>query len=160
MDRVNRILEHKLYREYVRKNEKEEENRQFCRHGMTHFLDVARIAWNLNVEEHAGVDKELIYAAALLHDIGRYLQYTEGVSHERASVLLAPPILRECGFDREETDAVLSAIASHRDESVSGGTGLDSILYRADKLSRPCYWCEKEPDCNWKQGKKNMRLLY
>ena len=139
MNRVNKILKHKRYREYVRRNEKEEQNRQFCKHGMTHFLDVARIAWHLNVEENAGIDKELIYAAALLHDIGRHLQYTDGIPHEQA---------------------VLSAIGAHRDESVSGRNGLDGILYRADKLSRPCYWCEREADCNWKQGKKNMKLKY
>lgn len=160
MDRVNKILEHRLYREYVHRNEKEEENRQFCRHGMTHFLDVARIAWHLNTEEHAGIDKELIYAAALLHDIGRHLQYTDGVPHEQAGVLLAPPILEECGFEKKETEVILSAIAAHRDESVSGRSSLDGILYRADKLSRPCYWCGKEADCNWKQEKKNMKLQY
>ena len=61
-----------------------EKNRIFCRHGMDHLMDVARIAYIENLEKNCGISKEIIYGAALLHDIGRYLQYTEGIPHERA----------------------------------------------------------------------------
>ena len=53
MERVNRILEHDGYQECLRKNETAEKDRRFCRHDMAHFLDVARIAWILNLQEEA-----------------------------------------------------------------------------------------------------------
>ena len=83
MERVNRILEHDGYQECLRKNETAEKDRRFCRHDMAHFLDVARIAWILNLQEEAGAEQELIYAAALLHDCGRWRQYEDGTPHEK-----------------------------------------------------------------------------
>lgn len=41
---------------------------------MEHFLDVARLMYIYNLEDQAGFSKEMIYAAGLLHDIGRYEQ--------------------------------------------------------------------------------------
>ena len=43
MERVNRILVHPMYREYLARNERAEASRRFCHHHMGHFLDVARI---------------------------------------------------------------------------------------------------------------------
>ena len=77
MDRVNRILHNPKYRECVEKNRKYEEERIFCRHDMSHFLDVARLSWIENLEKGLGIEKELIYAAALLHDCGRFRQYED-----------------------------------------------------------------------------------
>lgn len=159
MERVNRILEHSLYREYLDKNEKAEAKRCFCRHNMRHFLDVARLAVILAREEGFQADKELLYGAALLHDIGRWMQYEDGTPHEKASVLLAPTILRECGFDEEESSRILTAIGDHRNEAVRKEKSLSGLLYRADKLSRPCFSCKMEKECNWKQEKKNLRLI-
>ena len=51
MQRVNQILETKEYRKYLKRNEKAEKERIFCCHDMGHFLDVARIAMILNMEE-------------------------------------------------------------------------------------------------------------
>ena len=45
MERVDKILQHKKFQKYVKKNKKAEKERIFCRHDMVHFLDVARIAW-------------------------------------------------------------------------------------------------------------------
>ena len=103
MDRIDRILAHALFREYLEKNREAEKDRIFCRHEMTHFLDVARIGRIINLEEGLGVAEELIYAAALLHDIGKHLQYSQGIPHEKAGAELAPEILRDCGFDEKET---------------------------------------------------------
>lgn len=156
MDRINRILNHNLFIRNLRENEMAEENRPFCHHDMTHFMDVARIGWILNLEENCGIPKDWIYAAALLHDIGRHDQYADGTPHEKASAVRAPEILRECGFSEEETGKIVEAIAGHRDETLSKERSLRGILYRADKLSRPCFACKAEKDCNWKAGKKNL----
>lgn len=159
MERVNSILENKIYQKYLKRNEKEEKKRIFCRHDMTHFLDVARIALILNMEENCGIEKELIYAAALLHDIGRWMQYQDGTPHEQASAGLAPEILVKSGFDEREQELILGAILSHRDASVKDEKTLRGLLYRADKLSRSCFACKAQEKCDWKAEKKNMRIF-
>ena len=148
MDRIDRILKHNLFNVCLNKNKAAEKDRIFCRHDMTHFLDVARIGRIINAEEGLGVEVDLIYAAALLHDIGKHMQYSEGIPHELASAQLAPGILSDCGFDKKETDVIIDAIRGHRDEN------------SADKLSRACFCCPAEGGCDWKDGKKNLRLRY
>ena len=66
LERVNAICRHPLWRDSVRQIAHLERDRQFCRHDLVHFLDVARLAYIENLERGLGVDKELIYAAALL----------------------------------------------------------------------------------------------
>lgn len=160
MERVNRILEHKLFRENLAKNNLMEVDRRFCRHNMTHFLDVARIASILNEEENQRVNREWIYAAALLHDLGRHVQYKDGTPHEIAGAGIAPSILKECGFKDAETDIIAEAILVHRDHTAEEKKGLMGLLYRADKLSRACFACEVESDCHWKGSRKNLMLRY
>lgn len=160
MDRIDRILKHNLFNVCLNKNKAAEKDRIFCRHDMTHFLDVARIGRIINAEEGLGVEVDLIYAAALLHDIGKHMQYSEGIPHELASAQLAPGILSDCGFDKKETDVIIDAIRGHRDENLADEKNLKGILYRADKLSRACFCCPAEGGCDWKDGKKNLRLRY
>lgn len=160
MDRIDRILECAIFRENLEKNKAAEKDRIFCRHDMTHFLDVARIAVIISMEEELDIDRELIYGAALLHDIGKHLQYTDGTPHEQAGVMIAGDILRKCGFDDKETRVIIGAIGSHRDDSVAEEASLRGVLYRADKASRPCYSCAAAGDCNWKESKKNHQILY
>ena len=45
---------------------------------------MARIAYILNMEQDLGLEKEVIYAAAVLHDIGKYAQYEDGTPHEQS----------------------------------------------------------------------------
>ena len=160
MDRINRILENKQYQEYLALNELAEKDRKFCYHDIGHFMDVARIGMILNLEEQVKIDKELLYGAALLHDIGRFKQYQDGTPHEKASAELARGILRECGFNDLETHDIISAIENHRYGRISGECNLDGVLYRADKLSRACFACKAEKDCNWKGDKKNLTVKY
>jgi uncharacterized protein len=118
---------------------------------------VARLSYIINLENGRNADKELLYAAALLHDIGRWRQYEDGTPHEAESARIAETILPECGFDEAETDLILDAIRSHRSASEER-PGFAGLLYRADKLSRRCYECEASGDCDWKM--KNSRLEY
>lgn len=159
MVRVNRILENKEYRKYLEKNEAAEENRIFCHHDMGHFLDVARIAMILNEKEQYGMEEELIYAASLLHDIGRWMQYQDGTPHEQASANIALDILIKCGFNKEEQGVILTAIRMHRSDDVKNKNDLCGLLYRADKLSRACFACKAREACNWKQEKKNTCIV-
>ena len=72
MDRVNRILHNPKYRECVEKNRKYEEERIFCRHDMSHFLDVARLSWArpMSLPEHSW-RRRFFLTAALRNRSGR-----------------------------------------------------------------------------------------
>ncbi len=159
MERVNRILHDELYQKCLQANADCERERIFCRHDMSHLLDVARLAYLRNLEEGLGIAKELLYAAALLHDIGRHVQYTQGISHEIAGAELAADILRRCGFDEEETAQAVAAIGTHRRKEIEEEPTLGGILYWADKQSRRCFACEAEAECNWPEEKKNKGIL-
>lgn len=159
MERIDKILNHDLFIENLKKNAAAEADRRFCRHDMTHFLDVARIGWIIILEEKLEITREMIYGAALLHDLGKHRQYEEGIPHEQASAAIAPQILKDCGFDDKETDVIIDAILQHRNAAVSREENLRGVLYRADKTSRACFACQAEADCNWKEGRKNLRII-
>lgn len=98
MERVNRIWNHPVYQNALGKLTAYEAEREFCRHTPEHFLAVARLTYLLALENGVAADREVIYAAGLLHDMGRYLQYENGTPHDEAGVMLAGPILQDCGF--------------------------------------------------------------
>lgn len=158
MERVNRIIEHSAWKSCLEKNAGQEKGRLSCHHDLAHFMDVARIARIENLEKELGVDPEMIYAAALLHDIGKHLQYTDGIPHEEGSAALAQGILQDCGFTREEQREILSAIRLHRNPETGGREDLAGLLYRADKASRLCMLCPVWSECNW-SNKKNNRTI-
>ena len=118
-----------------------------------HPFNVAKIIVTL------GMDSQSI-AAALLHDIGRGMQYGEGVHHDEASVLLAGHILPECGFSAVQTKEICDAIAGHRmsSEVTECRTDLGKILEEADHASRCCFACGAEPECYWPKEKKNLEI--
>ena len=126
---------------------------------MQHFLDVARIAYIISLEKGLQLDKDIIYAAALLHDIGRWKQYKYGIPHDKASAELAEDILLECGYGTQEIDNILSAILNHRTESSTAGS-LEKIIFESDKLSRGCFNCPVSDRCNWSEEKKNINIKY
>lgn len=180
MPRVNAILRHPLYREWYGKLEETEKSRIFCRHQMTHLLDTARIAYITALEQGLDLEKEVIYAAAVLHDIGKQEQYENGVPHEISSERIAGEILDslpECpaetsaaalpenssevpgktAFTTEEKSMILTAIRGHR-KLRDDAEPLERLLYAADKASRICFACPAEKECNWSREKKNMEL--
>lgn len=161
MDRINRILEHPIFKECVRCNEMAEAERSFCHHDIEHLCAVARIAMLLNLEEGLGLSKDLVYGAALLHDSGRYKQYADGTPHEEAGAEFARQILPECGYHEEEVSCIIGAIASHRGSTEKTREGaLAEILYRADKMSRNCRFCKVYEECNWSKEKKDRMFIW
>ncbi|MDO4323589.1 MAG: HD domain-containing protein [Lachnospiraceae bacterium] len=161
MERIHKIWEHPLYQEQFRLLQAAEADRRFCRHTLEHFLDVARIAYIASLESGAPLSREIIYAAALLHDIGRYAQLSQGIPHEEAGADFAGKIMADCDFSREEISQVQEAIRSHRGSRPgTAGTELAQYLYRADKQSRCCFACPAAAECNWSPEKKNLRILF
>ena len=158
MERVNRIWNHTYYRQCLDKISALEADREFCRHTPEHFLDVARLTWIFAMEEGLDIERGLVYAAALLHDIGRFRQYEDGTPHDVAGVEIAERLLPECGYTEQVTSVIVDMIASHRKKG--SGKDIDGLFYRADKMSRSCFLCLAERECNWPAEKKNMVIRY
>lgn len=158
MERVDQICRHPLWQDGMEQIQALERDRIFCRHDTAHCLDVARLAYIEALEQGLTVPKELIYAAALLHDIGRHRQYREGIPHDQASADIAETVLTDCGFSAEERAVVRAAILGHRDRETGARRDLAGLLYRADKASRSCLFCGARQACNWSPEKKNMIL--
>ena len=160
MERVNRILKNERFAALMSQIEELEKDRIFCHHDMDHAMDVARIAVIMANDEDIPAEREMIYAAALVHDIGRGKQYTDGTEHELASAAFAPFILQECGFDEEEIDAITEAVINHGNEAVMMQNDLTGLLYRADKASRKCYMCAAAGECHKPEHKRVMKIVY
>ncbi len=158
MPRLEAVLRHPLYQEHYRRIQELESSRQYCHHDMEHFLDVARIAYIRNLELHLGYEKEMIYLVALLHDIGKDLQYVKQIPHEIASVEIAEVILRELDLcSREEVAWILQCVRGHRRKK-ENMTEAEALFYWSDKRSRKCFACQAEESCNWKLEEKNMEI--
>ena len=157
MEKVNEILNNERYRKYLVLLEELEEDRVFCKHGIEHFLDVARIAYIRVLEGDLPYSKGMIYAIALLHDIGRVLEYKENIPHHEGSLILSKEILDETSFSKEDIGEILKAISEHRN---IGTDELSKLIYESDKLSRNCFSCKSEKDCYWEMDKKNFTIKY
>lgn len=159
MERVKKITEHSQFKKAMEMIRVLEEKRKFCRHDISHLLDVARIAYIENLESSAGFDKDVIYGAGLLHDVGKYLQYTEGIGHHISSERLARIILTDAGYESFEIEEICQAIRTHRCREKAQESILGSLIYRADKISRACYVCDTADECDWSEEKKTPGVI-
>ena len=112
------------------------------------------------LEKELGFSKETIYAMALLHDIGRNLEYEKGLSHHEIGGAIALDILTQVGFSNEEKELICQAIRSHKElGDKEDNCSLNYLLYRADKLSRNCFSCKAKDSCYWDESKKNKGII-
>ena len=163
MPRVQAVWDHPLFQKQMDALARAEADRRFCRHGIAHLLDVARVAWILNLERGWELDREMVYAAALLHDIGRAAQYASGVPHDVAGEQLAVEILGtvkpERRFSSEEQAVILAAVRGHRDKERGLPDGsLAAAIADADHASRACFACDARNDCYWSDERKNLAI--
>ncbi len=159
MRRIELLLNNQLYNTYMTYNEEEESEPIFCRHDISHHIDVARIAYIL-VLEHNDLNffvkenglsgklagKEVIYAAGLLHDIGKWKEYQTGIDHASFGAKLAREILPQVFFNPNEVEIIARAIYEHRNLSMDMSF-LGERIYRADNLSRICINCAYRSQC-------------
>lgn len=157
MERFNLILNDEQYLYYLKKNKTLEKGRKFCKHNIKHFMDVARIAYVINLEENLGFEKEIIYTTAILHDIGKWVQYENGTPHEIASWEIAKLFLKNYKFTESETELIRKGILGHRNKK---SEGFSWLIYTADKRSRLCITCKAKDECNWSDEKKNLEIYY
>lgn len=161
------ILKDERYLKCLSDIEELEKNRIFCKHNLSHFINVARIATIIWQAEGGGnnLKRDIIYAAGLLHDIGRAEEYTKGTPHEEAGAIIAGEILQSSGYEDKEIEMITCAISSHRikDDNVKEDRDIDylsQIISKADKLSRECFACSASDMCKWSEEKKNKSLEY
>ena len=159
MKETDLILKSQIFNDYLNELEELEKDRIFCKHNYEHFVSVARICYILKLEENVDVEKDMIYATALLHDLGRVLEIKEGLNHAIGSVKIAREILKLTDFSDEEKERILNCIGSHRSKEKVEDEFFN-IFYRADKLSRPCFRCPAYKACNWSFHKKNHTIIY
>jgi len=157
--RIDNILKDSVYMEYVDHNARAAQDDPFCKHDLVHMVDVARIAYILVLErqdinyfiKEAGLRgreaaKEVIYAAGLLHDIGKWKEIESGVDHAAYGARLARDILERSEFDDNEISVITRAIFEHRNISQEMSF-LGERMHRADNLSRVCAQCLAKCDC-------------
>lgn len=169
MKYVDKLLQETDFFKRLQRLEQLEENRVFCKHGLTHLLDTARIAWIGYLEQEnelrqiSNLEKEDVYLAALLHDLGRLKEYEEGVPHHEAGAEMAEELLRKIHCPEEKIKMLVSAIANHREnknEEFKNENLLGELLYWADKKSRNCFLCQAQETCKWHLEKRNQTITY
>lgn len=166
MKYTEKLLQDLEYLALVKKLEQAESDRRFCRHGLSHFLDVARIAWILTLEQMTEAApeqwlerKDQIYLTALLHDLGRLAQLEQGTPHHQAGAELAGYFLEKIACPVERRPAILEAIQGHRGKGKSKDDFTNKIK-EADNYSRNCFFCEARPECKWSEERKNDTIRW
>ncbi|MFZ5646096.1 MAG: HD domain-containing protein [Bacillota bacterium] len=158
LKRIELIKEDPFYLECLSLNGDRERDRLFCRHDYKHMLLVSQISCKI-INEISSLDGlarevnggamealEVIYAAGLLHDIGRWRQYDTGVDHALVGSGMAVPLLERAGFAKREIEIVTRAIREHR-KAGPGSSYLGRVICLADDLSRSCNSCGARFEC-------------
>jgi len=82
--------------------------------GIAHCKRVYEMALQLAELENVEVDRDALFAAAYLHDVGAFAPYRqEGVDHAERSVQVADEILADAGFPAERAPLVKEIIQGH-----------------------------------------------
>ena len=158
MNRIEIILDDPYYKDCLTRIDKLEADRKFCRHTFQHVVDVARITYILLLESgiikrfmeendlNLKLAKELVYAAGVLHDIGRWVEYEQGEDHAVAGARIAVELLIRAGFNEKEVLIITTGIKEHRRKKENMSI-LGELMCRADNLSRQCVCCDVSAEC-------------
>ena len=161
MKYVERLLSNEHYQSLIQQLENLEQERTFCKHGFEHSVDVARIAYIMNLEMNFGQDKEELYLSALLHDIGRIEEYQCGMDHQKASEQVADKLLEEIDYPEEKKETILKRVREHRHLSLEQHEiTVDNFFWFADKKARNCFLCKQQEECNWAKSKRTGTIKW
>ncbi len=159
---MEEVLTHPKYAAYLSRLTELEKDRKFCKHDEIHFFEVYDLMSALNEQNACGYTDAMLFACAYFHDIGRVLEYEEGISHNEASAALCREILLSLGWNENEIEEVCGAILSHGNrkfveqrllERTKIHTLADLLSY-ADQMTRRCFACEMRDVCHWKEEEK------
>lgn len=157
LDRVNLIIKNSQFIELYSSIEEAESQRIFCNHNLDHLLSVARIMVIKNLEDNTNLfNKDILYATALLHDLGRSKQYSDGLDHNIAGGVIARDILNDCNYSSHEIKIISEAIENHNNAECTDY--LTKLLQYADHKSRNCFLCSVRDKCNWSSDKLNKGI--
>ncbi len=82
--------------------------------GYEHGLRDYMLALEIAGKEGIAIDLDVLFAAALLHDMGGFVPYEKpGVDHAVRSTEVVEAVLKPAGFPMEKLDAVKNAILTH-----------------------------------------------
>ncbi len=90
----------------------------------------------LRLTEHYEIDRDVLIAACLLHDIGRPAQFADPrVCHAREGGRLAYDFLRDLGWEERKCRHIRECIVTHRFRSDNPPATMEAkLLFDADKL--------------------------
>ena len=72
--------------------------------------------------------------------------------HQLAGLPFAKELMERYGYEEEEKARILRAIENHRNRAIREEKSLTGIIYRADKMSRSCFGCKAEKECDSEPG--------
>lgn len=82
--------------------------------GHAHSIRVYNLAKSLAKQDNKVVDDDVLFAAAMMHDIAAFPQWAvAGKDHADRAVDLLPALLRMAGFPESKIPAVLEAVSTH-----------------------------------------------
>ncbi len=82
--------------------------------GITHFQRVYELAIKLAEKQNIDVDRDALFAAAYLHDIGAFEPYSQkGKDHSDIAIENCSEILQSIDFPKDKSDLVKDIIKSH-----------------------------------------------
>ena len=177
------VLKHPIFQAYISEIQQLEKDRIYCCHKLEHAIDVARLAWIYYMEDRfeeetqnvSGLQwkrpsygewmeeketmKDLLYTAALLHDIGRVSQYRTGVHHSITGVPLAMQILQDISVPEDWIKEIIDVVSEHSHGAVSEKKkNVEYYITKADHDCRLCFACEARESCKWTEEEKNHVL--
>ncbi len=99
-------------KEYIEKNVFPEYEKNDKAHGIIHIKEVIRRAFELNKSLNLNLDKNMIYAIASCHDLGKYIDHE---NHEKiaADIFIKDENMKRF-FDDQQREVIKSAIEDHR----------------------------------------------
>lgn len=102
-------------------------------HGLDHTMRVTALCDRIGRKESA--DMKILISAALLHDISRPLEESDGIPHEEEGARIAEKFLPSLHYSNVQIQGVVHAILTHRYRSSRLPETLEAkILSDADKL--------------------------
>jgi len=103
--------------------------------GITHFQRVYELAIKLAEKQNMEVDRDSLFAAAYLHDIGAFEPYRqEGKDHSEVSIEKCSEILLSIGFPKDKIDLVKNIINGHMFHVKPSDIKESIIFHDADTL--------------------------